>query len=213
VAVTDVPEATIRALAMAPDPQAQAPRERLLAQALELFYSRGIRAVGVDLLIERSGVAKATFYRHFRSKNDLIEAYLDRRQQAFVTWLTEAVHAASRSGVAPLLALFDALAHLFADPEFRGCPIINAVAEMGAESERLMEQAREQKAQFAQFILQLATETGVPDPTDLSLKVALLVDGAFSGSQLANGLEVALVARQAASTLLDSALDGVVDAD
>lgn len=198
---------------MPPDPEAHSPRERLLAQALELFYAQGIRAVGVDLLIERSGVAKATFYRHFPSKNDLIEAYLDRRQQAFMTWLDEAVAVASDQGAVPLLALFDALGYLFVDPEFRGCPIINAVAEMGAESEHLMEQARQHKAQLLEFISDLATKTGVTDATDLSLQVALLVDGAFSGAQLADGLEVAGLARQAASTLLAAALGDGVEAD
>jgi AcrR family transcriptional regulator len=207
VAVADLPEATIRALAMAPGPQARTPRERLLAQALELFYSQGIRAVGVDLLIERSGVAKATFYRHFPSKNDLIAAYLDRRQQAFMTWLSAAVDTASSDDSPPLLAMFDALGRLFADPEFRGCPIINAVAEMGAESDRLMDHARSHKLQLLRYIEELAVKTGVPEPADLSTKIALLVDGAFTGAQRDNGRQVAMLARQIAAPLLESALN------
>jgi AcrR family transcriptional regulator len=108
-------------------------RDRILGTAYELFSRRGIRDVGVDELIERAGVAKATLYRHFPSKDDLVLAFLDRREQL---WTRDWVEAeARRGGSTPeeqLLAIFDAFDGWFRADEFEGCSFINVLLEMGA---------------------------------------------------------------------------------
>src|SRR4026209_2475406 len=105
-------------------------RERILATAYELFSRRGIRAVGIDEVIERAGVAKATLYRHFPSKDDLVLAFLERREQL---WTREWVEVeARRRGSTPeaqLLAIFDAFDEWFHANDFEGCSFINVLLE------------------------------------------------------------------------------------
>jgi AcrR family transcriptional regulator len=110
-----------------------AARERVMETAYELFSRRGIRDVGVDEVIERAGVAKATLYRHFPSKDDLVVAFLERREQR---WTIEFVEAeARRRGDTPeerLLAIFDALDEWFRREDFEACAFINSLLEMRA---------------------------------------------------------------------------------
>ena len=109
-------------------------QERLLDTAYELFSQRGIRDVGIDELIERAGVAKATLYRYFPSKNDLVEAFLQRREQR---WTKEWVQAeATKRGSTPeerLLAIFDVFGEWFGRDDFEGCSFINVLLEMGSQ--------------------------------------------------------------------------------
>ncbi|HEX2284180.1 MAG TPA: TetR/AcrR family transcriptional regulator [Mycobacterium sp.] len=109
-------------------------RERILATADTLFSRRGVHKVGVDELISSSGVAKATFYRHFPSKDDLVLAFLARAEQRWTHELIEA--GAQRRGTTPeqtLLAVFDVLDECFNRPDdFEGCTFINVLLEMGA---------------------------------------------------------------------------------
>lgn len=113
---------------------APAPAERILETAYELFSRRGIRDVGVDEVIERADVAKATLYRHFPSKDDLVVAFLERREQR---WTLEWVEAEARArGSTPedqLLAIFDAFGEWFRREDFEACAFINVLLEMGAE--------------------------------------------------------------------------------
>jgi AcrR family transcriptional regulator len=207
MSTSEGPEARLRTLGQAPETSA---RERILTEAFALFYTDGIRAVGVDLLIARSGVAKATFYRHFASKNDLVLAYLDRRRRAMLDWLAEEV--AARPGH-PMLAVFDALGDLFADPAFRGCPVHNAVVEAGADSAAVLGRAAEHAAELSRYVAGLAADAGLTtdagtaadaglDADDLTPRWVLLIDGAFVGAQRGEGREAAAVARRTAEQLL-----------
>jgi AcrR family transcriptional regulator len=107
-------------------------RERILDTAYELFSRRGIRAVGVDEIVEQAGIAKATLYRHFASKDHLVLAYLDLREQR---WTYDWVEAeALRRGGTPeeqLLAMFDAFDEWFRQEDFEACSFINVMLEMG----------------------------------------------------------------------------------
>ena len=109
-------------------------RERILDTAYELFAHHGVRAVGVDEVIERAGVAKATLYRHFPSKDDLVLAFLERRERR---WTLDWVEAeAKRGGSAPeeqLLAIFDAFDGWFRRDDFEACSFINVMLEMGPD--------------------------------------------------------------------------------
>lgn len=111
-----------------------APRERILAAAYELFSQRGIRAVGVEELIATSGVAKATFYKHFGSKQDLVLAFLERREQVW-TWGTVEAGARARGDtpVEQLLAIFEVFDDWFVRDDFEACSFINVLLEMGIE--------------------------------------------------------------------------------
>jgi AcrR family transcriptional regulator len=109
-------------------------RERLLDTAYELFSRRGIRDVGIDEVIERAGVAKRTLYRHVPSKDDLVLAFLERREQRWTLGWVEAE--ARRRGSTPeaqLLAIFDAFDEWFRRADFEACAFINVLLEMGPE--------------------------------------------------------------------------------
>jgi AcrR family transcriptional regulator len=195
------PEHQWQAIGLAPTSPGPPARERLLAEVFVLFYATGIRAVGIDLVIARAGVAKATFYNHFPSKSALVLVYLERRHSAFLTWLGREV-ARTRAAEQRVLAVFDSLARLFADPDFHGCPVINAVAEVGAESPELVAQASGHKADLHRFLSGLLVDGGHDRADALASQCCLLIDGAFVSAQRQPGPDVARLAKQAASTLL-----------
>ena len=160
-------------------PSKHRPDERLLETAYELFSTRGVRAVGVDELVERAGVAKATLYRHFASKEDLILAFLQLREERWtVGWLEESVRAYGHTPEEQLLAVFDLFDRWFREPDFEGCPFIRVLLEMGAEHPtgaaciQHLETLRD-------FLTQLATEAGFRDPAELALSLQLLLCGSI----------------------------------
>jgi AcrR family transcriptional regulator len=105
-------------------------RERILSAAYDLFARQGTRAVGVDAIIERSGVAKMTLYRHFKSKQDLVLAFLERRQARWtVGWLAKTVLARAQDPRGRLLAIFDTFHEWFQEDEFEGCSFVNVLLE------------------------------------------------------------------------------------
>jgi AcrR family transcriptional regulator len=198
------PEARIRDLGQATAAIVTAPRERVLAEAFVLFYGTGIRAVGIDLLIERSGVAKATFYRHFPSKAQLVTAYVKRRHDAWMAWLTEDVSARGGKGATPIVSIFDALAELFADPDYRGCAVINAVAEVGDSTPEVLELARFHKDKVREYVATLATKARLTRPGDVAEQVGVLIDGAMVRAQRDRGPAAAAVARRVCEKLVAS---------
>ena len=162
-------------------------RERILRTAHELFYRDGIRATGIDLLITRSGVAKATFYRHFPSKNALISAFLELRHQQWMAWFTEALHrygaAQSVRPAGRLLVLAPVLQEWCGHPDFRGCAFINLVAELAPTAPEAIEAARAHKAEMTEQIARL-----LPDDAKgraLANAAALAFDGAIVRAQMA----------------------------
>src|SRR6476469_6026737 len=104
-------------------------RSRILDTATRLFYAHGVRAVGVDTIIAESGVAKATFYKHFPAKDDLIAAYLDVVDEMWTGQLHRAAEAAGPAPADQLVGLFDALGSACRRDGYRGCAFINATAE------------------------------------------------------------------------------------
>ncbi|MBA2569393.1 MAG: TetR/AcrR family transcriptional regulator [Actinobacteria bacterium] len=124
---------------MAPTAQVSAEpkaRERILETAYELFSRRGIRDVGVDEVVARASVAKATLYRHFPSKDALVLAFLARREEQWTKGLVEeGARARGKTPEERLLAIFDVFHDWFASPEFDTCSFINALLEMGREHE------------------------------------------------------------------------------
>src|SRR5947208_3112827 len=107
-------------------PSTHSARERLLATATDLFSREGYRAVGTDTIIERSGVAKMTLYRHFSTKNELICAYIEQTIEDFWTWFEQVISEHPGSPRAQLVSIFEMLATLVADPTFCGCSCLQA---------------------------------------------------------------------------------------
>ena len=161
-------------------------RERILLTAHDLFYQNGIRATGIDRVIADSSVTKATFYRHFPSKNHLICAFLEYRHQRWMDWFIDAL-ARHGGGVDSLLPAFD---EWFRDKRFRGCAFINSVGELGGELPEVMEISRRHKQDVAYLISTMLA----PSPHHETIAQALVValDGATVRAQLDPSPDVAL---------------------
>ena len=158
------------------------PRDRLLAAASELFYERGVHTVGIDTIIERAGVAKASLYNSFGSKDGLVRAYLEARHEARRARLTAEIerHDDPRQR---LLAVFDVLATTVAEPTFRGCAFANAVAESELDS-AAADVTRNVRRWLLDTMIELTTALGVDDPAGLARQLTLLYDGALAQSRL-----------------------------
>ena len=180
-------------------------RERLLAAADELFYAEGVHTVGIDRVIEHAGVAKASLYNTFGSKEHLVQAYLERRHQATVDAFRQAVeqHSDPRQR---LLAVFDALAEMFARPDFRGCAFTAATAE--APDGGLIRQAADQyRVDIRNLLTELARDTGTADPAALAQQLQLLYDGSGLAAQLDRDPGIGAAVKAAAAILVDAATD------
>ncbi len=156
-------------------------RERILQTALRLFYQEGIRATGIDRLIAESGVTKATFYRHFPAKNDLICAFLEARHDAWIDWFASALQRQQEAGNQGLAALVPALAEWLGDRQYRGCAFINAVVELGSALPETVVIAQRHKAAMTQLIATLLSA----DEQWQAQAIAVAVDGAIVHAQLA----------------------------
>ena len=140
-----------------------AARERILETAFRLFYAKGIRAVGVDLIIAESGVAKATFYKHFPAKDDLVVAYLDKVDGIWSGRTLEAAAAAGPDPAEQLVGLFDALGSACRRDGYRGCAFINAAAE-SQPGTPVHERTVAHKAAVLAWIKDLAKQAGARYP-------------------------------------------------
>jgi AcrR family transcriptional regulator len=154
-------------------------RERILETSYELFSRRGIRAVGVDELIERAGVAKASFYRHFPSKQDLVVAFLERREQRWTNgWVETEARRRASSPDKQLLAIFDAFDEWFRREDFEACSFINVLLELGlrhpvgSASARHLENIRS-------IVRGLAEEAGLRDPDSFAHSWHILMKGSI----------------------------------
>lgn len=178
-------------------------RDRLLAAADELFYAEGVHSVGIDRVIEHAGVAKATLYNAFGSKDELIRVYLLRRHAARQERVTRKLDGLD-SPRERLLAVFDALADAFAQPNFRGCAFVNASAELPPGS-RASEACDAARGWVRSLFRELAREAGAAEPDRLARQLVLLYDGASVAAQLDHDLSAATAARDVAASLLDVA--------
>ncbi|MDF9811076.1 TetR/AcrR family transcriptional regulator [Streptomyces sp. SPB162] len=179
-------------------------RERLLAAANELFYEEGIHVVGIDRVIERAGVAKATLYSAYGNKDGLISAYLAGRHEIRRRRVTAAVgrHEAPRE---KLLAVFDALGEAFADPKYRGCAFLNASAEVGPDSP-VIQATDTYRGWVRSVFTDLSRAAGAPDPEQLASRLVLLYDGAGVAARMDRDPGAAAKAKTVAALLIDAAL-------
>jgi AcrR family transcriptional regulator len=187
----------------ATQPKASA-RERLLEAADELFYLEGVHSVGIDRVIEHAGVAKASLYNAFGSKEELVHAYLLGRQGRTTARIAAAI-AAQESPREKVLAVFDSQLESQRRPGFRGCAFSAASAE--SKPGGLVDQAtHDYRAWCRTLFTDLAAQAGARDPGTLGRQLHLLYDGAATSGNLDHDTSAASTARAAAAVLLDASL-------
>jgi AcrR family transcriptional regulator len=172
-------------------------KERILETADRLFYLQGIRAIGVDTIAAEIGISKRTLYNHFPSKDALIKAYLDRR---FVQ-----ARPSDKSPLEQILATFDSLERRFSAKDFRGCPFVNAVAELGPSDRAVKKIAIAFKESRRQWFRARLEEIGVAHADALATQLQLLVDGAIALDLVRDDPAMARAAKEVAKVLLKNA--------
>lgn len=181
---------------------ASAASDRVLNTAADLFYRRGIRAVGVDAVIAGSGVAKMTLYKHFTSKDSLIVAALEQQDRQFREWFEVALGELDPAPEAKLLGLFDVIGGFIASEEFRGCAFINAAVELCDPEHPAMRVAKAHKEWLRGRIRELVCEAGLAEPECTAEALFLLVEGAIVGAQVGVAQNPAATAKCTATMLL-----------
>jgi len=180
-------------------------RDKILATAFRLFYAQGLRAAGVDTIIAESGVAKATFYKYFPAKDDLVLAYLEQVDGVWTGQLHAAAEAAGPGPADQLVGLFDALSSACRRDGYRGCAFINAAAE-SASGTRVHERTVAHKQHILAWIRDLAEDAGAPDPDRLARSLTLVLDGGLASGVLDADPAAAAAARATAAQLVAAAL-------
>ncbi len=179
-------------------------RARILDTACRLFYERGVRAVGVDLVVEEAGVAKTSLYRHFGTKDDLVAAFLQREDKDFWgTWDRVArEHAADAVG--ELDAHLAWIGERVGRANYRGCPQINVAAEFPDADHPARKVAAAHKREMRARLRGIAERIGVARPDELAAQLSLLINGAFVSSQILTPGEATPLLLQAAHTLIEA---------
>lgn len=179
-------------------------RARILETASKLFYHRGVRAVGVDLVVEEAGVAKTSLYRHFGTKDDLVAAFLKREDEDFWgTW--DRVAAQHRNdAVAELEAHLAWIGERVGRPHYRGCPQINVAAEFPEADHPARKVATAHKLEMRRRLKSIAERLGAARPDELAGQLSLLINGAFVSSQLFSPGEATPLLRGTAHALIEA---------
>lgn len=181
------------------------PADRLLAVAARLFCREGIHATGVDRILAEAGVAKATLYRNFGSKENLITAVLRYEGEQWRRWFFDVLDARQVSGRDALIAMFEVLAEWFRMDTYYGCAFINAVGEHDKTDPAVRDLALEHKYAILDRIRAEAVTAGALDPDTLTHWMALLIDGAIVTAMITRDAACAAVAQDAARVLIDQA--------
>jgi AcrR family transcriptional regulator len=169
-------------------------QERILSTADRLFYSQGIRAIGVDTVAAEIGISKRTLYNYYPSKDELVVAYLARRY--IVPKPTD------DPPLDQILAGFDRLERWFANESFRGCPFVNAVTELGDAVAKIAADVKEQRRLWFKELL---TRLNATDADGLATQLAILIEGAISAALVRRDPALARAAKTAAMVLMAAA--------
>ncbi|MFJ2667493.1 TetR/AcrR family transcriptional regulator [Nocardia fluminea] len=182
------------------------PRDRLLEAADDLFYKEGIRAVGINRVLEEAQTPIMSLYRNFGSKDGLAAAYLERRGERQVEVFSSEVERRASTPRGQILAAFDIFRERLEESDYRGCPFINASVEMASPNHEVTQIARRYKDIGRQWFAQLAAEAGASDPAGLAVQLTVLADGAAAAAVLYHDSSGSQYARSAAEVLVDAAL-------
>lgn len=181
-------------------------REKILATARELFYLEGIRAVGVDTIVRRSGVTKMTLYRYFPSKDELIVAYIEESIADFWQWFESVVGRHAGNPRRQLEEYFDALGERVSGRQVRGCASLNVKTEFSDPEHPARKVVARHKEELRRRLRVMLGEAGARQPEALADALLLLINGAYSSVGLYQEFDMTRTVRQAARTLLDASL-------
>ena len=185
-------------------------RERLLDAAEALIYAGGIHATGVDAIVKQSGTARKSFYTHFESKDALVAAALERRDERWMNWFVEGTQRRGKSARKRLLGMFDVLREWFASEDFHGCAFLNAAGEIASAEDPIRVVAREHKERLLAFVRTQFDEFIAESKLDarraarLSRQWLVLLDGAIAVALVSGEPDAALDAQAVAQTVLDA---------
>jgi AcrR family transcriptional regulator len=155
-------------------------RERILATANELFYREGVRAIGVDTVVERSGVSKTTLYRLFESKDALIAAFAAERDRLNWEWWDRIEEQHDDDPHALLEALLSEIARRIGGPAYRGCPFLNLATEFPDDNHPGRVAARANKEELRARLATVVAKLGIADPDRVASQIAMLINGAYA---------------------------------
>jgi AcrR family transcriptional regulator len=182
-------------------------RERILDAAYELFSRQGIQAVGIDAVISRSGVARQTLYRHFASKQALVLAFLELRDELWTRrWLQREVQRRAAEPTARLLAIFDVFDEWFRCQDFEGCSFINVMLEHADRGDPIHRASVDYLVGIRCFLEDLARQAGISDAQDFAREWHILMKGSIVAAAEGDG-EAARRAKRIATILLEHAID------
>jgi AcrR family transcriptional regulator len=159
-------------------------REQLIEAATELFYADGLRAVSVEKVIDRAGTTKVTFYRHFKSKDDLVVAHLERRAQLEREGITAAIEHSHGDADRAFQLISEALGTMACEPGFRGCPFINAAAEYPDAESAVRKTVDEHRAWCTSAFAEIVAPLQLEDPAAVAGDLMLIRDGAMVAGYL-----------------------------
>lgn len=185
-------------------------RDRLLDAAEALIYAGGIHATGVDAIVKQSGTARKSFYTHFESKDALVAAALERRDERWMNWFITGTQRRGTTARKRLLGMFDVLREWFTSEDFHGCAFLNAAGEIACPEDPIRVVAREHKERLLAFVRTQCNEFVAELNVDarrsarLSRQWLVLLDGAIAVALVSGEPEAALDARAVAQTLLDA---------
>jgi len=179
-------------------------RDALLEAACQLFYTQGIRGTSVDAILERAGVARQSLYQHFESKDGLVAAFLNVRDERWCGWMNDFVVAASDDSLERVYAIYDFLADWFSQSDFSGCAFINTAAEYGNPEHPFHILSSRHKARVLNDIETLCKAANLPDHKALARQLALLMEGAIVTEQVTPGSNAAAEAKGIARILIQS---------
>ncbi|MBN3725825.1 TetR/AcrR family transcriptional regulator [Burkholderia sp. Ac-20379] len=156
---------------------------QLIDAAEQLFYREGVRAVGIDAVVERAGVNKMSLYRQFSSKDELVLAYIERKNDGYFGRFDRLAAQWPDDPKAQLLAYVDELARRTASPDYRGCPFVNVAVEFPDAAHPARVSVADNKSELKRRLIALATGAGARDPLALADSIALVIEGVYAASQ------------------------------
>lgn len=181
-------------------------KDQLVEQALAAFYKGGFHAIGMDKIAAETKVSKTSIYKHFRTKDDLILATLELRDKSFRDWMMGRINALAETPRERLIAVFDVLHEWFKEPEFRGCMFVKASSEFMDRNDPIHKASAAHKRVLLDYFTDLATQAGARKPHAFAGQLLLLKEGAIVMAHLDDPDQVALTAKAAARTLIDTHL-------
>jgi AcrR family transcriptional regulator len=185
-------------------------RERLLEAAEALIYAGGIHATGVDAIVRAAGAARKSFYTYFDSKDALVAAALERRDERWMRWFIDGTLKRGRTPRTRLLAMFDVLREWFASEDFHGCAFLNAAGEIASPDDPIRRVSREHKERLLAFVREQSDAWAAAASADrrvaarLARQWLILIDGAIGVALVSGEADAALDARAAAQLMLDA---------